>query len=88
MADEAMAQPNDEAANHHAALVVKGQDTGGEPQSTTLDRAAQQGVVEQTPSTLTCFIWPALRATITRAVGSKAPELPTAAWTALTRGAC
>ncbi len=29
MADEAAVQPNEEAANHRAAVAPKGQDTGG-----------------------------------------------------------
>ena len=41
MADEAMAQPNNEAANHHAAVVAKCQDTGGQPYATTLDKATR-----------------------------------------------
>lgn len=43
MADEAAVQPNEEAANHHAAVAPKGQDTGGQPTAATLDQAARQG---------------------------------------------
>ncbi len=42
MADESV-QPNDEAANHHSAVIAKGQDTGSQPVATTLDAAGQQG---------------------------------------------
>ena len=41
---EAVAQPNEEAANHHAAAAPKGQDTGSsQAVATTLDVAARQG---------------------------------------------
>ena len=43
MAGEDAAQPDSEAANRHAAVVAKGQDTGGQPKAATLDEAARQG---------------------------------------------
>ena len=41
---DAMAQPNEEAPNHHDAVTVKGQDgSGTQPLAITLDAAAQLG---------------------------------------------
>lgn len=40
---EAMAQPDEEAANHHDAVTAKGQDTGAQAVPTSLDAAARLG---------------------------------------------
>ena len=42
MADEGSVQPNEEAANHHAAVVPKGQNTDNEAKAASLDEAARQ----------------------------------------------